>query len=89
MRKMTNSYCVLLHDVVVERPLVVDQEVEDAMLIRAFKVDRVGCTICRDHSRGQGQAVEGRQHRELELQHIFLGDDEGSPVVPYVFGHGD
>lgn len=55
---------VLLADVGEERPLVVDQEVEDAVLVRQLELGGVGRRVFGRAGRvdGEREAVEGRQH---------------------------
>lgn len=81
----------LLLNIGQERPLVVDHEVEDAVVIRNCEGNLV-------HTLGLGrgallrlelQAVEGREHAEFELQLIVVGDLEAEPLVPDPLRDGD
>lgn len=91
MRHVAHRHRVLLLDVGQERPLVVDLEVEDAVLVGQLEAGGEGGGVrCGERGRGgEGEAVEGGEHRELELQEVVRGDGEGGPGVPGVFGEGD
>lgn len=74
-----------------ERPLVVDHEVEDAVVIRNRECDLVDAL-----GLGRGallrlelQTVERREHAELELQLVIVGDLEAEPLVPDPLRDGD
>lgn len=79
----------LLLNVGEEGALVVDLEVEDAVLVGEGEGcvedgGRLGC--------GGGvevEAVEGGEHGELELEGVLLGEGEGNPLVPDILGDGD
>lgn len=91
MRHVAHRHRVLLLDVGQEGALVVDLEVEDAVLVGQLEAGGEGGGV-RGGARGrggEGQAVEGREHRELELEDVGGGDGEGGPRVPGVFGEGD
>lgn len=79
----------LLLDVGEERALVVDHKVEDAVLVRRHELRAVGGGVVRLVDGGEVQAVEGRQHGELELQLILFGEGERHPLVPVVLGQRD
>lgn len=78
----------LLFNVSEEGALVVDHEVEDAVLVWRGEVS----AIYRELSRGSGgvllqlEAMEGRQHAEFKLEVVSFGNDEGSPVIPLPLG---
>lgn len=75
-----------------EGALVVDAEVEDAVLVGQAEVGgedgRVGVRG-RRRERRQREAVEGRQHREFELQLVAGRGQEGLEVVLGVLGDLD
>ena len=91
VRHVADRDRVLLLDVGEERPLVVHLEVEDAVLVgeleRRDKDGSVGRGL-RDVVR-QRQAVERRQHGELELQLVVGGDGERLPCGPGPLRDGD
>ena len=91
MGHVANRDGVLLLDIGEEGALVVDLEVEDAVLIGQHKGGCVGGGILGRAGlvKGKGKAVEGRKHAELELEHIVGGDVEGGPGVVGVLGEGD
>ena len=81
MGEVAVSHLVLLLDVGEEGTLVVDAEGEDTVLIG-------GHELGAEHSAGIGtagglevQAVERREHGELELESIAGGNFEGNPLV--------
>lgn len=74
-----------------ERSLVVDHEVKDAMVIRNGERDLVDAL---GFGRGallrlELQTVERREHAELELQLVIVGDLEAEPLVPDPLRDGD
>lgn len=73
---------VLLLDVAVERPLVVDLEVEDAVLVRQLEGHRVRRAVRGRDGGLEVESVEGREHAEFQLQVVRLGDGEGDVLVP-------
>lgn len=91
MGHVANGDGVLLLNVGEEGTLVIDPEVEDAVLVGQHK----GGCVCRGILgraglvKGKGKAVEGGKHAELELEHIVGGDVEGGPGVVGVLGEGD
>lgn len=86
---MSNGNLSLLIDVREERPLVVDAEVEDAMLIGEFETRAVNGGVLGGLDRDEGEAVERREHCEFELQSVVLWGGEGDPMRVGVFGEGD
>lgn len=80
---------VLLLEVVEEGALVVDLEVEDAVLVGQHEGDGEGGRVAGGGLGLEAQAVEGGQHAELELELVVGGDGEGRPLVPGVLGDGD
>lgn len=88
---VADGYGVLLLDVGQEWALVVGDEVVDAVVVG----DPEGhAEDARGLGRGtlhllDGNAVQGRQLAELELQLIALGDLEVPPPVPDPFREGD
>lgn len=89
MSHVSYAYGSLLLDVSEERSLVVDEEVEDSVLIGQDEAGAKGSSIVGCACRGEIEAVEGREHREFELQSIALGNGKGNPLVPDVLGQGD
>lgn len=86
MGKVTHGDSVLLLDVVKEGSLVVDLEVEDAVLIRQLEVGAVRRALLRANCGLQRQTVERRKHAELKLQIVPGWYLEGGPVIPLVLG---
>lgn len=83
---------VLGVDVGQEGALVVDLEVEDAVLVGRPEGDRVGRRLLGRRLQRRGlerQTVEGREHRELELELIVGGDGKGPPGLAVVLGERD
>lgn len=81
------SHLVLLLDGGEEGTLVVDAEGEDTVLIGSHE-------LRAEHSAGIGtagglevQAVERREHGELELESVAGGNFEGNPLVVDVLGN--
>lgn len=89
MGKVAHRDGGLFLNVGVEGALVVDLEVEDAVLVGQLERGRVGGAVGARGDGLEGQAVEGRQHAELELQGVLFGDGEGGPGVPDVLGQRD
>ena len=79
MRNVTHADRVLLVDVGQERALVVDAEVENAVLVRQDKGSPVDSSVGGRVDGFQVEAVEGRQHREFELQSVLIGGSEWAP----------
>jgi len=67
MRKVPDCDLSLLINVCEKRPLIVDPEVEDAVLIGECERGGVNCGVWRFKDRIEVEAVEGRKHREFEL----------------------
>jgi len=94
VRKVAYRDRVLLVHVRHEGPLVVDAEVEDAVLVRDAEGCReegaVGCVAYGEGAGGgEGEAVVGVQHGEFELDGVGGGWAEGVQVVPGVLGELD
>lgn len=91
MGHVANGNGTLLLHVGQERPLVVDHEIEDTVVIRDRErnlVDALGL--------GRGallrlelQTVEGREHAEFKLQLVLVGNLEAEPLVPNPLRDGD
>lgn len=79
----------LLLNVGEEGALVVDLEVEDAVLVGEGEgcVEDGGGLGCG--GRIEIEAVEGGEHGEFELEGVLVGKCEGNPLVPDVLGDGD
>jgi hypothetical protein len=84
--KVADSDLVLLLDVGEERTLVVDAEREDTVLIGGHKLGAEHGARFGSAGRLEGQAVERREHGELELELVFAGNLEGNPLVEDVLG---
>lgn len=80
MSHVPNRDGVLLVDDGEERPLVVDLEVEDAMLVGEGERYRVGAVLASDCSTAQGKTVKGGEHAKFELKVIAIGDDVRTPL---------
>lgn len=68
-----------------ERALVVDSEVEDAVLIRCAEGGLEDGGVVGGLHGFEGDAVEGGEHAEFELERVGGGDGEGCVVVEFVF----
>lgn len=81
---VANRNSVLLLDVAQQGSLVVDLEVEDTVLIGQLERRSICCLIGGRllSIQRERQAVEGREHGELELKSIVLGDGECVPGGP-------
>lgn len=91
MSHVADGHAALLLDVGQKWPLVVGQEVVDAVVVRdpeGHAEDAVGLGGSTLHLL-DGDAVQRGQHAELELQLIALGDLEVPPPVPDPFRDGD
>lgn len=89
MRKVADADRVLLLNVGEERTLVVDLEVEDAMLVGEGEGDAIHGSIASGAFTGQVEAVEGRKHGELELEFVVLRKGKGNPFIPVPLREGD
>lgn len=87
MRKVAHGHLVLLLNVGEERPLVVDPEREDAVLVRRHELSAVHSAGLRAAGGLESQTVERREHGEFQLQLVLAGDLEGHPLVVGVLGH--
>ena len=86
---VADRHRLLVLEVRQEGPLVVDLEVEDAVLVGQGEGRRVRRRLLAGllGRRRQRQPVEGREHAEFELQGVRgRGDGEGGPLVPGVLG---
>ena len=89
MSEVTHCHFVLLLNVCEERPLVVDAEREDTMLVGSSKLGAVhGARLSAVH-RLQSEAVEGRKHGEFQLQLVPVRDLERYPLIVAVFRNLD
>lgn len=86
VRKVADGDLVLLLNGGEEGPLVVDTEGEDTVLIR-------GHELSTEHSAGisagrglESQAVERREHGELELELVSARNLKGNPLVVDILG---
>ena len=86
MSKVSDRDSVLLFDVGEEGSLVVDFEVEDSVLIWELEACGVDGGAWGSSQKLEGQAVEGRKHREFELELVAGYGDERLPGVPRVLG---
>lgn len=77
---------MLLLDVRQERPLVVDTEREDPVLVWHCEAGAVDCAICGSRGGLQVEPVEGGEHGEFDLEDVILGDVKGDVMVVVVFG---
>lgn len=59
-----------------EGPLVVDAEVEDAMLVREAEGGGEDGGVGGGVSGEEGQPVEGGEHAEFELEGVGVGEDQ-------------
>ena len=87
MSEVADGNLMLLLDSGEERPLVIDAEGEDAVLIGGHK-------LSAEHSAGictsdglEGQTVEGGEHGELELKLVSARNLEWNPLVVDVLGN--
>lgn len=89
VREMPDGNGALLVDVSEERALVVDTEVEDAVLIGKDEACAVDGRRLRRRLGGEVEAMEGGQHGELELHNVVLRGGERGPGVPVVLREGN
>lgn len=82
VRKVTHRHGVLLLDVGIEGPLVVNLKVEDAVLVGQLEGSGVDAPAGWGFHVGEGEAVEGREHGEFELQDIVRGGLKSLVAVP-------
>lgn len=82
MRKVPDGHRRLLLDIRQERPAILHQEVEDAVLIRQLEGGAEDGGEGGGVRRHEVEAVEWRQHRKLELHGVGGGRDEGDIFVP-------
>lgn len=80
---------MLLFNVGEERPLIVDAEGKDAMLVRNCEAGAIYSAVLGPARRGQRETVEGGEHSELELYGVLGGDLEGDKSVIAVLGYFD
>lgn len=84
--KVADGHFVLFLDVGQERPLVVDAEREDAMLVGNRETGAIyGAVLC-PAGRTKSQTVERGEHGELELKRILGRDFKRDEPVVAVFG---
>ena len=86
MRKVTHGHLVLLLNGGEEWTLVVDTEREDSVLVRSDELSAEHSASVGTAGRLESQAVEGREHSELQLELILAGDLERNPLVVNILG---
>ena len=79
---MTYGDGILLLDIGKEWSLIVDFEVKDPVLIRKTNFSAVGSRVGFAGGWDESDAVEGRKHRNFELQEIVGWDSEWKPGIP-------
>ena len=89
MREVADGDCALLLDVGEEGTAVLHEEVVDAVLIGQLEGLGVEGGLGARARWDQVQAVEGREHAELELEVVACCGRERLPVVADPFGHLD
>ncbi len=91
MRHVADGNGVLLLDIGEEGALVVDLEVEDAVLVGELEGGGVGGGGVGGVGGvgGEREAVEGGEHGEFELEGVRGGEGERGPGGPGVFREGD
>lgn len=87
MSEMTDSHLVFLLDVGEEGALVIYPEGEDSMLVRGHEACAVHCTVLSFVGRLQVQAMEGREHSELQLNSILGWYLEWHVTIVIVLGN--
>lgn len=80
---------VLILDMGQEGSLVVDLEVEDAVLVGEGEVGGEDGLTGGLGLGDEVSALEGRKHGELELESVALGNLEGNPAAPGVLRDGN
>lgn len=86
---VTDADGALLVDGGEEGPLVVDEEVEDAVLVGQREGSAVDGGVLGRGDGGEVKTMEGGQHAELELEGVGVGEGEWVPGIPGVFRQGD
>ena len=89
MRKVSNRNLPLFLNGRKEGAFVVHFEGEDAVLVRGCESCAKCCAIKVGRGGDKRDAVEGRQHREFELEGIIGGDAEGCVSYPVVLRNFD
>ena len=87
--KVPHGHCPLLEYVGQEWPLIIDQKVEDAVLVRQGEGSAEYGAARRLRSRLESQAVKGRQHAEFELDGLAGCRDKGHKMINFPFGELD
>ena len=81
MGEVADGDLPLLVDVGDEGAAVVDAEVEDAVLVGRLEGDAEDGGVCGRGDGGEVEAVEGREHAELQLHLVARVGDEGLEAV--------
>ena len=89
MSNVSHTDSVLFLQVGEEGTLVIDLEVEDAMLVRKGKAGGIYGRVLLDERSLEIDAVERGKHGEFQLQGVGGGEGERLPFGPYVFRNGD
>lgn len=89
MGHVADTDSALLLDRAKQRALVVDHEVEDAVLVRQGKRGAEDGGVAASRLDGEVEAVEGGQHGELELHLIAGRQDIWLPAIVRVFRDGN
>ena len=85
MSKVSHSNSILLFNVREEWSLVIDHEIEDTVLVGEFEAGGVDGGVLSGGFWDEGEAVEGWEHGEFELDDVASWWGERYPVVPDVF----
>ena len=97
MRKVSYGNLLFHFDVCEPWALVVHFEREDAVLVGGCECGAVGCAVLRDgvqsggrrEDRMEGEAVEGGEHGEFELDFVVRWEVEAGPECAFPDGEGD
>lgn len=89
MRKVSHCHLAFDVDVGKERPLVVDAEGKDAMLVRRAEGSAEKGAVGGGGDGGEVETVEWGEHGELELEGVVGQDRERDAVGVSVFGKFD
>lgn len=84
MREMADRHLFLFIDVRPERPLVIDAESEDAVLVRQAEGCAEKSAVASFRDRLEVQTVERREHGELKLERVVRGDRQRLWVIVVV-----
>lgn len=87
MRKVADRDFVLLLDVGQERPLIIDAEGENAVLVWRGETDSENCAVLSILLWQKIQTMPGGKHGKFKLDCVVCRDPVRNPFIEIIFGN--